>query len=70
MKLRGVSSAGNLFNLQETEDEGKLTREISLDFAKERENDLKDAALVPKQEHWFLRPSLSAHSVNLFSRWH
>lgn len=43
-----MSSTGYLFNLQEIEDEGKLTNEVSLDFAKEKEYDLTEAAFISK----------------------
>lgn len=70
VKSGSVASVGNLFNLQEIEDEEKLIEEISLDFAKKREYDLINAALVSKPEHWFLGPLLSARQVNHFSRHH
>lgn len=54
---------GNLFNLQEIEDEGKLTAEISLDFAKEKEHNTINVALVSKQEY-FLSGSLLSTQVN------
>lgn len=43
-----MSSTGNLVNLQEIEDEEKLTDEVSLDFAKEEEYDLTEAAFISK----------------------
>lgn len=69
VKSGSVASVGNLFNLQEIGDEEKLTEEISLDFAKKREYDLINAALVFKPERWFLGP-LFACQVNHFSRHH
>lgn len=43
-----MSSAGNLFNMQEIEDQKKLTKEFFLDFAKEKEYALIEAALISK----------------------
>lgn len=43
-----MSSIGNLFNFQEIDDEGKLTDEVSLDFAQEKECDLTEAAFISK----------------------
>lgn len=43
-----MSSAGYLFNLQEREDEGKRTDEVSFDFAKENECDLTEAVFISK----------------------
>lgn len=53
-KPRNVSSAGNLFNLQEIEDEGKFAEEISLDFVKKRDCDLISCLHVSARALLFL----------------
>lgn len=53
-KSRSMSPAGNLSNLQEVEDAGEFTEEISLDFVKKRDDDLISCLRVSARALLFL----------------